>query len=257
MERFVSVLTPVYLNVPERIRYLEQTLDSFYKNNFFPGRVVHYIVDDRSPIGGEELDKLVSKYGLIHLGRIDPASRKSFHDVYLKLIQAVETEFFVYLEPDHYFYFPYDFITPALTLYRLERELHQVYFRAPLNYARFRRLSDSELCSTDGTILRRVPIDNENTGWVGIGTNHETFSLMPSLLKTNIMLPLVESTFVEGGPRELEMRYATMWDRQKLVGYINGQAFCYHIGAAGKEGPGNYLMAPDLKYEQIWRQKDL
>jgi len=257
VERFVTVLTPVYLNVPERIEYLETTLESFYRCSFFPGKLIHNLVDDRSPLGADDLVRICRQYKIECIARMEEAKRRSFFDVFTTLLDSVETEFMLYLEPDHYFFQPYDFITPAVALLKQLPELHQVYLRVPLVYRSFERVDPLRLRTPNGTVLERVVIDPHNTGWVGKGIGYESFSLMPSLFRTEHLRSAVRDQFVSGGPAELEMHFAKLWERQKLVGYLNGQAFCYHIGAAGKQGPGGYLQVGDLSYEASWSKREL
>jgi hypothetical protein len=63
--------------------------------------------------------------------------------------------------------------------------------------------------------------------------------------------------YFEGTPIDVEVAIASEWETRSLVGYLNCQAFCYHIGAAGKEGPGGYLEVGDKAYEAAWRNKQL
>jgi hypothetical protein len=126
-----------------------------------------------------------------------------------------------------------------------------------LIYRPFVRLDAVHLVTHDRTVLTRFRIDPHNTGWVGRGTVHETFSLMPSLFRTEQMREALGNQCVGGGPAEFERHFATLWEYKKLVGYLNGQAFCYHIGAAGKAGPGGYLGVGDQRYEDAWSHPEL
>jgi hypothetical protein len=58
-------------------------------------------------------------------------------------------------------------------------------------------------------------------------------------------------------PWDLELRLAHAWEHRQLVGYLNAQAFCYHIGGAGKLGPGGFLERHDRRYEEVWSKKIL
>jgi nitrous oxide reductase accessory protein NosL len=57
-------------------------------------------------------------------------------------------------------------------------------------------------------------------------------------------------------PYELEMAVDPEWNRTRLTGYLNAQAFCYHIGATGGMG-GGHTHPGDLRYERIWSEKSL
>lgn len=252
----LTVLTPVYINVPERWHYFTRTIESFYSCCQFKGDIIHYVFDDRSPLHGEDIKKYCGEHNLKFLGRSDENERRGFFDVFQKLVSEAKTEHCLYLEPDHYFYLPYDFITPVIKLYRIIPDLYQVYLRAPLEYVKF-RLAEDRLVTTDRSVLLRVRIDEENTGWIGQGRIHESFSFMPSVFRSSVLQRCLAGRFIPGGPAEVELTLAHEWQNRRLVGYLNAQAFCYHIGAAGKHGPGGYLQEGDRLYESVWSQKIL
>ena len=252
----VTVLTPVYFNVPERWTYFVATVSSFYKCSQYSGPLIHKLIDDRSPLCQSELREFCGKYGFELLGRMEEENRRGFSDVFRRLIDSVETEYFIYLEPDHYFYLPYDFISPAIQAFSYIKGLHQLFFRAPLEYTRFTQ-EEEGLQTHDNTFLERMVLDEENTAWYGVGKNHETFSLMPSLFRKDIMESYLVDDFVSSTPRDLELEVASRWDSNKTVAYLNGQAFCYHIGGAGKQGPGGFLQIGDKVYEETWSKKIL
>jgi len=258
----ITVLTTVYVNAPERLDYFKSTIDSFYRCMKFPGDIIHYVMDDRSPMHSAEVKAICDNKGLTYI-HSSSIKRTCFHDVFKELCDRVETEYCLYLEGDHYFYLPYDFVTPALTLFHLEPGLQQLYLRAPIVYEPFRRVGDDLLVSHDGSVLRAVRIDNENVGWVGRGVgnpsgNHESFSLMPSIFPISTLRQKVcQHKTILGGPGELEGAISEDWDNQYLTGYLNAQAFCYHIGNVGKNGPGSFLEIGDSAYESVWSQKIL
>lgn len=252
----ITVITPVYVNVPARLGYFISTIESFQRCARFSGEIIHYVMDDRSPLHSEDVHAFCDQMGLhyLHSGSI---KRSCFHDVFAAMVEQVETEFCIYLEGDHYFYLPYDFITPAIRLYRLVPGLHQIYFRAPLTLEHFTRRG-TDLITYDRTVLHAVRIDENNVGWIGRGKGHESFSLMPSLFRTETLRQkVVHRPRISGGPFELEITLAREWEYQYLTGYLNAQAFCYHIGNAGKSGPGGFLDIGDAEYEAVWSQKIL
>src|SRR5262245_42428907 len=106
----ITILTPVYLDRPERLEYLHTTLTSFYQCCQYSGPYLHLLVDDRSPMCAGELTALCKQFNIQFLGKTDPTKRQGFFEVYRWLVSSVETEFFLYLEPDHYFYLPCDFL---------------------------------------------------------------------------------------------------------------------------------------------------
>lgn len=263
VENAITVLTPVYLDRPERWDYLNTTLRSFYACCQFPGHLLHLLADDRSPLFVEQLGSFCNEYEIQLLGRIDPAKRRGFFEVYRWLLSSVETEYFLYLEPDHYFYLPGDFLSPMLQLLRMVPDLVGVYLRAPMTYNRFqleRKDGDEKLITFDGNVLTRLKIDSENTGWLGRGHQHEGFSLMPTLWRTKPM----KDYFLRAGfwldvanPYELEYYVDHDWFRNpRLMAYLNAQAFCYHIGQTGGMG-GGHTAPNDKRYEEVWGSKIL
>lgn len=252
----ITVVTPVYFNVPERWDYFETTIDSFYRCCEYQGEIIHNLVDDRSPLFDQRLVSFCEERGFNLIKRIDPEQRKGFFEVVQTLVMSVQTEYFIYLEPDHFFYLPYDFVTPVIKLYRLVPNLHQVYLRAPLTYDPFRLVGEF-LVTYDQSKLVRVRIDQENTGWIGRGRNHESFSFMPSVFHTATLRQYIENRFIPGNPADVEIFLAREWEFRHVVGYLNAQAFCYHIGKAGKRGPGGCLEVGDKKFEQVWSRKIL
>lgn len=252
----LTVITPVYVNVPERWEFFRRTIESFQKCCLFKGTVHHYVLDDRSPLCEGEIRALCSTHGLRYLGRTEEGTRRGFYDVIKTLLDSVTTEFVMYLEGDHYFYLPYDFVTPAITLHGLLPDLHQLFLRAPITYDPF-LLVDDALITYDKSRLFRVKIDDENTGWVGTGENHESFSMMPSVFKTEVLRRYFSRGFIPGLPWQIELVLAQEWQHKKLVGYLNAQAFCYHIGGAGKVGTGGFLEVGDSRYEAVWSKKIL
>jgi len=258
----MTVLTSVYIDRPERWDYLVLTLGSFYRCCRYPGVLHHVLVDDRSTSMTGELATLCSAFGIRKLGQVKADQRQGFAEVYRWLLSAVDTEFFIYLEPDHYFYLPMDFLSPIIRLFALEPELVGVYLRAPMTTSRFQKYSDcvgEALMTYDGTLLRRRVIDPHNTGWIGRGHQHEGFSLMPTVWRT---APMREYFQGQGHdiqaetPYDLEMAVDQDWHRRRLTGYLNAQAFCYHIGAKGGLG-GGHTHAGDLDYEAVWSPKIL
>ena len=258
----ITVVTPVYLDRPERWDYLVATMRSFYRCCRYPGPLVHRLVDDRSPQFTSELRGLCAAFGIEIVGRVESDGRRGFFDAYRRLLASVATQYFLYLEPDHYFYLPADFLSPMLRLFTLEPELVGVYLRAPMTTQRFRleALDGGEVLMTfDRARLRRVVIDPENTGWVGRGYQHEGFSLMPTLWRTEPLHAyfLKDSRWIDAAnPYELELAVDSDWNRTRLTGYLNAQAFCYHIGAVGGMG-GGHTGPGDLQYEQVWSSKIL
>lgn len=253
----ITILTPLYLNCVERWNYFMQTMESFYRCNLFPLPVRHHVVDDRSPEYREEIEAYCRWRGLTLVARIDGERRRGYFDTFATLVNSVETPYFLYLEPDHYFYLPCDFLSPVLRLFRRVPQLYQVYLRAPLYYEGFKRADENTLVTSDGSVMQRVPLDPENTGWVGVGHTHESFSFMPSVFSTALLRTYLAGRYLEGTPAEVEWRLAKEWEGRCPVGYLNGQAFCYHIGAAGKSGFGGYLVPPDRRYEAVWSVKHL
>ena len=256
-ENAITVLTPVYINTPERFNYFQTAIESFKACCLFSGRIYHHVIDDGSPLCSAEIVEYCSKSNLTFLGRIERDSRRGFFEILQKLYASVKTRYCVYLEPDHYFYLPYDFITPITRLYEIVPDLHQVYLRAPLEYRQF-FLKDEFLITHDKTILFRIRIDEQNTGWVGRGRNHESFSFMPGVFKTETIAEYFLNSFIPGDrPSDIEPTLARHWAFRHITGYLNAQAFCYHIGAAGSEGQGGYLKLPDSRYESVWSNKIL
>lgn len=259
----ITILTPVYLDRNERWEYLQTTLQSFYRCCKYPGPLIHHLADDRSPLFIDQLPQCCDIYHIKLLGRIDPERRRGFFDVYRWLLSSVETEFFLYLEPDHYFYMAGDFLSPMLRLFELEPELVGTYLRAPMTYKRFQQ-TDIEgqryLTTFDGNRLEPRAIDMENTGWIGKGHQHEGFSLMPTLWRTRPMKQyfLEERKWLDvANPYELEYFVDHDWYRQpRLMAYLNAQAFCYHIGQTGGMG-GGHTSPGNVRYEQIWSSKIL
>ena len=252
----ITVLTTVYVNAPERLNYFKSTIESFYRCIQFPGEIIHYVMDDRSPMHSAEVKTICDNRGLIYINS-SSINRTCFHDVFNALCARAETEYCLYLEGDHYFYLPYDFVTPALALFHLAPGLHQLYLRAPIVYEPFRSVGD-DLVTLDGSVLHAIRIDNENVGWVGRGVMHESFSLMPSIFRTNTLKHTVcHHKTILGGPTELEQVISKDWDNKYLTGYLNAQAFCYHIGDIGKKGPGGFLEIGDRAYESVWSKKVL
>lgn len=259
----ITILTPVYLDRPERWEYLVTTFRSFYRCCHYPGQLIHHVVDDRSPLFTKELVGFCAAFDAEILGSVVADQRRGFFEAYRWLLSSVHTEFFLYLEPDHYFYLPCDFISPILKLFRMEPELVGVYLRAPMTYDRFRLEGDGKdqrLVTYDGARLTRRTIDAENTGWLGRGYQHEGFSLMPTLWRTK---PLRDYFLKEGfwldvqNPYELEFAVDHDWNRnRRLMAYLNAQAFCYHIGRKGGMG-GGHTHPEDKHYEEVWRNKIL
>lgn len=259
----ITVLTPVYLDRPERWEYLVTTLRSFYRCCQYPGPLLHFLADDRSPMFTQELVGLCAAFDVKIIGRIDAKKRRGFFDVYRWLISSVQTEYFLYLEPDHYFYLPCDFLSPMIKLFQMEPELVGVYLRAPMTYDRFQLMGegkDQRLVTYDGARLYRRTIDAENTGWLGRGYQHEGFSLMPTLWRTK---PMQEYFLKQGvwldvaNPYELEFAVDHDWNRdRRLMAYLNAQAFCYHIGRKGGMG-GGHTHPDDQRYEEVWSKKIL
>jgi hypothetical protein len=259
----ITILTPVYLDRPERLDYLQTTLQSFYQNCQYPGPFLHYLVDDRSPLLVKELMAICQHYQIRQLGRTDPETRRGFFEVYRWLLATVETDYFLYLEPDHYFYLPGDFLSPMLKLFEQVPELVGVYLRAPMSYERFRLISTGskqQLVTLDDNLLDRHVIDDQHTGWLGRGHQHEGFTLMPTLWRTQ---PIKEYFLNEGfwlqvdNPYELEFQVDHDWFRSpRLMGYLNAQAFCYHIGQTGGMG-GGHTHPRNERYEAIWQSKIL
>lgn len=254
MQTTITVLTSVHINCPERWDYLVTTVESFKKCNLSKVRIIHKLIDDKSPQYFNEIPNFCKQYNIEMLGRVAPENHPGFLETFKRLVSSATTEYILYLEPDHYFYLPYNFITPIIHLYELLPELHQVYLRAPLVYRQFVLLGNM-LQTTRKTMLHKVVIDNENSGWVGKGRGHESFSLMPSIFRRQTLLNCINGLNIKGGPSKLERHMSQSWKWQKLVGYLNGQAFCYHIGASGKSGRGNYLKIGDKNYENVWSQK--
>ncbi|MFO0811982.1 MAG: hypothetical protein U0796_02120 [Gemmatales bacterium] len=255
----ITILTPVYLDRPERLAYLQTTLRSFYQCCQYPGPFSHYLVDDRSPFFAKELRELCEQYDIRHLGRTDPKTRRGFFEVFRWLLSTVKTEFFLYLEPDHYFYLPGDFLSPILKLFAQVPDLVGVYLRAPMTLERF-KLVGEQLITMDNNQLDRHTIDEANTGWLGRGYQHEGFSLMPTLWRTQ---PLQEYFLREGfwldvpTPYELEFQVDHDWFRHpRLMGYLNAQAFSYHIGQTGGMG-GGHTFPRNTQYEEVWSSKIL
>lgn len=259
----ITVLTPVYLDRPERWHYLTSTMESFYACCQYPGEIKHHLADDRSPLMVDQLDQLCQTYRIHHLGRIDPTTRRGFFEVYQRLLASVQTEFFLYLEPDHYFYLAGDFLSPMVRLFQLVPELVGVYLRAPMTYERFAMQGVGEeqrLLTFDRNLLYRHVIDEANTGWLGRGHQHEGFSLMPTMWRTQPM----HDYFLRKGfwldvanPYELEYYVDHDWFRNpRLMAYLNAQAFCYHIGQKGGMG-GGHTHPRDKRYETIWSSKIL
>ncbi|MBF0125784.1 MAG: glycosyltransferase, partial [Magnetococcales bacterium] len=252
----VTVLTPVYLNCPERMRYFEQSMETFYRCNRYSGPVIHHLVDDRSPMGQELIQRLCQRYGMRLLGTMNESTRRGFFDVFQTLVESVTTDTFLYLEPDHWFYLEADFIAPALRLFKLVPDLCQVYFRG-CGSTRFRAIDPHTRVTHHGTLLHHVYIDQENSGWIGRGRFCETFSLMPSLFSTGMVRMTIAGQFIPGGPASLEDTIAAAWQYRAMVAYLNNQAFCYHVGAAGKEGLGGYTVPNDRGLEAVWSSRDL
>lgn len=257
----ISVVTPVYLDRPERVRYLTITLASFYRCCRYPGIIVHTLVDDRSPAHAEELRELCNAFGIRQIPRIEDATRRGFQDVYQRLLATVGTEFFVYLEPDHYFYLPCDFISVALKLFEKCGDLVGVYLRAPMTYSKFRREHSPEgdfLSTFDGTKLERVVIDAENTGWLGCGRQHEGFTLMPAIWRSAPVREYFRTRSPEAAettPYDFEIWVDSDWNGSRRTGYLNAQAFSYHIGGGGMGG--GYSRPRNLRYEVVWARKIL
>jgi len=259
----LTVLTPVYLDRTERWDYLQTTLRSFYGCCLYPGQLIHHLVDDRSPLFVDELKLCCGQYGIRLLGHIDPTKRQGFFEVYRWLLSSVETEFFLYLEPDHYFYLPGDFLSPMLKLFQMEPDLVGIYLRAPMTYQRFQMQGEGisqRLITFDRNELSRRIIDSENTGWLGCGHQHEGFSLMPTLWRTRYMKEyfLKEGFWLDvANPYELEYFVDHDWFRQpRLMAYLNAQALCYHIGQKGGMG-GGHTHPEDKRYEEVWKGKIL
>ena len=252
----ITILTPVHINAAERWNYLEQTFESFYRCNQSPVNIIHNMVDDRSPMRSEDLPGFCRQHKINLLKQFRDGEHRGYFDVFKTLVDSVQTEQFIYLEPDHYFYLAADFIGPALKMHAMLPDLHQVYLRAPLVHQPFRR-DGNQLITHDGSRLHRIRIDKENTGWIGSGRTHESFSFMPSVFNTAIMKKLLADSFIPGGPSAVEDHFAALWAHKALVGYLNGQAFCYHIGAVAKSAPGGYLSIGDTAYEKAWSSKQL
>jgi hypothetical protein len=258
----ITVLTPVYLNRPERLEYLLWTLGSFYRCCRYPGELRHVLIDDRSPEMTAELSRLCMAFGIRALDPIRCDTRRGYFDAYRSLLAAVDTRFFLFLEPDHYFFARGDFLTPVLRLFAAQPDLLGVYLRAPMTYQQFRRATGPDgdvLVTYDGSRLCRVPIDAQNTGWVGRGQQHEGFSLMPTVWRTTHM----REYFLRDGfwldvatPHDLEQVVDRDWAGTRLTGYLNAQAFCYHIGALGGMG-GGHTRPGDERYERVWSAKQL
>src|SRR5437879_274862 len=96
----ITVLTPVYLDRPERWEYLVLTLGSFYRCCRYPGVFRHALVDDRSPLFAKELAGLCAAFGIRQLEPVRPATRRGFFEPYRRLLASADTRFFLYLEPD-------------------------------------------------------------------------------------------------------------------------------------------------------------
>jgi hypothetical protein len=253
----ITIVTSVYINIPIRFDYFKGTIDSFYECNLFPDKIKHLIWDDRSPIYTENIKEFCDDVSfLTYAGRSD-SGRGSFYRVFKDLISLVDTPYVMYLEPDHHFYNKYDFITPIINGLKEIKDLTQVYLRTPL--LRTRPLPQGDILKTDDlTLLSRHIIDDENTMWIGRGRNHESFSLMPSIFNTRILQEeLTQVNIPVGGPYELEVQMESRWRDKQLVGYLNYQSFCYHVGKEGKTGSGGFLSVGDLEYENIWGSKIL
>jgi hypothetical protein len=251
----ITILTSVYFNDPQRWTYFEQTISSFYATCKFNGRIYHYIIDNQSPLYKKELADFCKAKGFIYLGSTDPNTYRGYYDCYKALVDKVETDHFIFLEGDHYFFNPYDFITPSLQLFQKMPELLQLHLRGPLVYEQPTPLAGG-LITHDGSKLHGVPIDEHNTGWVGRGHTHDSFSTGPGILSTQKVRALLDAGFIPGTPWDFE-EHLERKCRGSLIGYLNAQAFCYHIGAAGKLGTGNYLAIGDQAYEEVWSRKIL
>ena len=203
-----------------------------------------------------ELAEYCRQRGINYIGRVAERTRRGFYDAYKMLVDSVRTETFLYLEPDHHFFLPYDFVSPVNGLFDRLPDLNQVYLRCPLVYEQpvFVR---GCLIRFDGTWLSKVPIDRDNCGWVGRRHTHESFSLAPSICRTRRVREELERAFVPGGVGRFEGRLERRWRGRSLSGYLNSQGFCYHIGKDGKVGPGRYLAIGDVRYEAIWGRKIL
>jgi hypothetical protein len=253
----VTVLTPVYLDRPERLDYLNTTFGSFYRCCRYPGILLHHLVDDRSPLYSTELNRVCLTFGVNQLPPIEASSRRGYFEAYSRLLASVATPFFLFLEPDHYFYMQRDFLSPMLRLFDMAPDLVGLYLRAPLTYERFQVEShrgERVLTTYDGALLRRVPIDSENTGWLGRGLKHEGFTLMPTLWRTKPMRDYFFRTgfWIDANtPLDLELAVDRDWKGTRITGYLNAQAFCYHIGAIGGLS-GGYLSPGDTRYEHVW-----
>tara|TARA_Y100000310_G_scaffold11934_1_gene12413 strand:+ start:2669 stop:3478 length:810 start_codon:yes stop_codon:yes gene_type:complete len=261
----ITIVTSIFIDSDIRFTYFEETIRSFYKNCIYSNKFVHNLIDDRSSIEFKgRIFKLCSEFGINIIEEM-PQTRQYFSDTMRILVDSVETDYYLYLEPDYHFYLPYNFIEPILKLYELRPELHQVYLRHGIHNNRGKsefiplvKTDDNILITPDGTHLTGIPIDNQNTGWVGKGTSHETFSTNPSIFNTHVMLEYLKLDFNSRTPGDLETYLWKLWEYKKEVGYLNGQSFCYHIGKYGGLN-NNKLYAAlepgDIKYEHIYSKK--
>jgi hypothetical protein len=260
----ITVVTPIYINTDDRLRYFRETIESFYEHLEYDQDIIHNLVNDRSDDKyTEDIQEICEDYN-INIIHTMPSNREYFSDVIKILLSSVDTEYYLYLEPDYHFYLNYDYITPILKLYEIRPELHQVYLRHGIHNNKgrsaFKKLymRDDKLITPDNTILNRHVIDDNNVGWTGKGTEHETFSTNPSIFKLSTVLPYFSQNLNFKTPGTFETHWWREWENKKEVGYLNGQSFCYHIGKLGGLN-NNKLYAAleinDIDYESVYSNK--